>query len=50
MEEVANGVIDNSMWGYWVECKLNDPYSWGPGSAPGIHGASMVYTITEAAG
>jgi hypothetical protein len=49
---VQNATIDNTTWGYWLECALSTPYAWtgDPRLVTGLYGADVIYKITAAKG
>ncbi len=48
---IQNATIDNSSWGYWLECSLTSAFGFGATTRlSGLYGADVVYTITAAKG
>jgi hypothetical protein len=48
---ISNGTIDNTKWGYWLECSFNSGWAWSTASpSSGLFGADVIYTITAAKG
>jgi hypothetical protein len=47
--EIANAIIDNLRYAYWLECSLPLPNQDGP-PARGVYGADVTYTISDSDG
>jgi hypothetical protein len=48
---INNATIDNTKYGYWLDCIVSTPHEWGVDFAlNGIYGADVIYTITASNG
>ena len=50
---ITNAKIDNSQFGYWIECALGATNNWSvndPAMVDGIYGADVVYRISASNG